>query len=266
LVPFGEIVQRISVDGLRYYQFDHLAAQHNIVHGVFTRRGGISTQPWATLNLSRSTGDSLEAVTENNRRLLNVLGLGRDQTVSAWLSHGSRVNVVDAQHLGTALKDTDALISSMPGLALSMRFADCVPVLFHAAVHGVIGIAHAGWPGVVAGILGATIRAMRQSFGCQPGELWAGIGPAIRVECYQFGSDLAQHVAEACPAGADILHTQPDGSLHLDLIAAVRSQLQAEGVVDIEDSGICTACHTDEWFSHRVEKKTGRFGVVVGLR
>jgi hypothetical protein len=110
---------------------------------------------------------------------------------------------------------------------------------------------------------------MRDAFGCRPGDVWAGIGPAIRAECYEFGLDLAQRVVAACPVtqeGASILVPQLDGTLHLDLIAAVRSQLNAAGVEDIEDSGICTACHTDEWFSHRVEKKTGRFGVVLGLR
>lgn len=130
-------------------------------------------------------------------------------------------------------------------------------------------MAHAGWPGVVAGILGATVRSMRDAFGCRPRDVWAGIGPAIRAECYEFGPDLAERVVAACPAtqgGASILVPQLDGTLHLDLIAAVRSQLNAAGVEDIEDSGICTACHTDEWFSHRAEKKTGRFGVVLGLR
>jgi len=259
-------VRRVSVDGLAFYQFEHLAARADVVHGVFTRQGGASVPPWASLNLSRSTGDSLEAVTENNRRLLNTLGLRQGQTVSAWLNHGSHVAVVGPQHLGAALKETDAMVSATRGLALSMRFADCVPALFHDASRGVIAIAHAGWPGVVAGILGATVRAMRDVFGCRPCDVWAGIGPAIRAECYEFGADLAQRVVAACSPGANILVPQSDGAVHLDLIAAVKSQLNAAGVEDIENSGICTACHTDEWFSHRVEKKTGRFGVVLGLR
>ena len=258
-------MQKVTRNGLTFYQFEHLAGRSDIVHGVFTRGGGVSVSPWASLNLSRSTDDSLEATTENNRRLLGALDLSPSQTVSAWLNHGNHVAVVGAEHSGTALHDTDALISATPGQVLSMRFADCVPVLFHAAARNVIAMAHAGWPGVVTGILGATVRAMRDSFGCHPGELWAGIGPAIRVECYQFGADMAQRVVAACPSGAPVLRFQPDGTLHLDLIAAVKSQLGAQGVIDIEDSGICTACHTDEWFSHRVEKRTGRFGVVIGL-
>jgi YfiH family protein len=259
-------VKRICIDGLTFYQFEYLATQADVVHGVFTRQGGVSVPPWASLNLSRSTGDSLEAVTENNRRLLRALGLAQGQTVSAWLNHGSHVAIVGPQHLGSALKETDSMVSATLGLALSMRFADCVPVLFHDSLRGVIAIAHAGWPGVVVGVLGATVRAMCDAFSCRPQEVWAGIGPAIRAECYQFGPDLAQRVVSACPLGADILIPQPDDTLHLDLIAAVKSQLNAAGVEDIEDSGICTACHTDEWFSHRVEKKTGRFGVVLGLR
>ena len=259
-------VQRICVDGLTCYQFEHLAARTDVTHGIFTRQGGVSVAPWASLNLSRSTGDSLEAVTENNRRLLNALGLVQGQTVSAWLSHGCQVALVGLQHSGTALQETDAMVSATPGLALSMRFADCVPVLFHDARRGVMAIAHAGWPGIVVGILGATVRAMRDGFGSRPPDVWAGIGPAIRAECYQFGPDLAQRVAAACPAGAPILVPRPEGTLYLDLIAAVKSQLDAAGVEKIEDSGICTACHTDEWFSHRREKKTGRFGVVLGLR
>ncbi len=259
-------MRRISVDGLAYYQFDHLAARADIVHGIFTRQGGVSHPPWASLNLSRSTGDSLKAVAENNRRMLNVLGLAPEQTVSAWLNHGNHVAIVGPQHQGTALRDVDAMISATPGLALAMRFADCVPILIHDAARGVIAIVHAGWPGIVVGIVSATLRVMRDAFGSRPGDVWAGLGPAIRVECYQFGAELARRVVAACPAGAPLLSVQPDGTLHLDLVAAVRSQLQAEGVTDLEDSGICTACHTDEWFSHRVEKTTGRFGVVLGLR
>lgn len=259
-------MRRVSVDGLTFYQFERLAAQADVVHGMFTRRGGVSVPPWASLNLSRSTGDSPEAVAENNRRMLGALGLSSGQTVSAWLNHGSRVAIVGLQHLGTALRETDAMISATPGLALSMRFADCVPVLFYDAVRQVVAIAHAGWPGAAANIIGVTVRAMRDAFGCRPHDVWAGIGPAIRVECYEFGQDLAQAVVAACPPGAPVVVPYPDDTIHLDLIAAVQSQLEAAGVGDIEDSGTCTACRTDEWFSHRAEKKTGRFGVVLGLR
>jgi YfiH family protein len=259
-------LRQVKQAGLTYYQFEYLAAQKKVVHGVFTRQGGVSVPPWNSLNLSCSTGDSAECVAENNRRLLSTLGLSPGQTVSAWLNHGRRVARVDSRQMGTALRDTDGLVTATPGVVLSMRFADCVPVLFHDAARDVIAIAHAGWPGIVAGVLGATVRALRAEFDCHPNDVWAGIGPAIRVECYQFGHGLAQQIVDACPPGAQVLSRYPDRTWHLDLIAAVKSQLAAAGVTQIEDSGICTACHTGEWFSHRVEKKTGRFGVVIGLR
>ncbi len=258
--------QRIA-EGLTIYEFERLAAEPDVVHGVFTRKGGVSVPPWASLNLSRSTGDSAEATGENIRRILSALGLEHNQTVSAWLNHGERIAVVDRQHMGSALRDTDALVSATPGLVLSMRFADCLPVLLYDAARRVSAIAHAGWPGVLANIAGKTVLAMQEAFGCRPGELWAGIGPAIRVECYEFGPDLAERVSRACPEpDSPVVVPSAGGKVHLDLIAGVKAQLRAAGVRDIEDSGICTACHTDEWFSHRVEKKTGRFGVVLGLR
>jgi YfiH family protein len=259
-------VLRFSQGALVYYQFEYLAAQDGLIHGVFTRRGGVSSPPWASLNLSRSTGDSAENVAENNARMLAALGVRPDQTVSAWLNHGTTVAVVEAQHRGAALRNVDAQITNEPDVFLSMRFADCAPVVFYDAARGALGIAHAGWPGVAANIVAATVQAMERAFGSRPADVWAGIGPAIRACCYEFGADLAHKIVAACPPGTPVVVPQPDGTIHLDLIAAITAQLRASGVTQIEDSGLCTACRVDEWFSHRTEKRTGRFGVVVGKR
>ncbi len=250
---------------LVYYQFDHLAASH-VVHGLFTRCGGVSPPPWASLNLSRSTGDSAENVAENNARMLAALGVLREQTVSAWLNHGTTVAVVGVQQRGTVLRDIDALVTWEPDVFLSMRFADCAPVLLYDASRGAVGLVHAGWPGVAANIVAATLREMARAFGCRTAGMWAGLGPAIRVCCYQFGAELAQKIEAACPAGTPVVVPQSDGTVHLDLVAAITAQLRAAGVSHIEDCGLCTACRVDEWFSHRAEKKTGRFGVVIGKR
>ncbi len=259
-------VLRFSLGGLVYYQFDYLASQSQLIHGVFTRQGGASPSPWASLNLSRSTGDSSENVAENNARMLAVLGLARQQTVSAWLNHGASVAVVNAHHTGTALHDVDALITNEPGVFLSMRFADCAPVVLYDKKQGAVGLVHAGWPGVRANIVLTALKEMQRAFGSQPGDVWVGIGPAIRACCYQFGAELAAKIAMACPPETQLVIPQADGTVHLDLVAAIISQARAAGVLHVEDAGICTACRVDEWFSHRVEKKTGRFGVVVGQR
>jgi YfiH family protein len=260
-------LKRIIHDQLVYYQFDDLAASAEVYHGVFTRAGGVSRAPFQSLNLSRSVGDEAEAVTENNRRMLAAFDLKPDQATTAWLVHGRSVAVVDRADAGQFRRNVDAIITREHGLALTMRFADCVPVVLHDRGRGAIGLAHAGWRGVAVNVVAATLDAMHAAFGSDPREVWAGIGPCIGGDRYRVGQDVIDAVTAACPVSAPIVQRQPDGSLHLDLNAAVTAQLRAGGVIHIEDSQLCTATHTDEWFSHRAEHgQTGRFGVVIGLQ
>lgn len=260
-------MKRIVQDELVYYQFDDLAGAPDLYHGVFTRAGGVSRAPFASLNLSRSVGDDAVAVTENNRRMLSVFNVRPDQATTAWLVHGRSVAVVDRADAGHFRANVDAIITRERGLALTMRFADCVPVIVYDQGRDAIGLAHAGWRGVAANVVAATLDAMREVFGSDPRDVWAGIGPCIGVDQYRVGPDVMAAVAAACPPDAPIARRQPDGSIHLDLNVAVGAQLRACGVMQIEDSQVCTATRTDEWFSHRAEQgKTGRFGVVIGLQ
>lgn len=248
------------------YQFDGLYPFAEVTHAVFTRHGGVSRGPYASLNLSRAVGDDPAAVTENNRRMLGALGYRREQAVTAWLVHGSAVAVITCADLGRDPQRVDALVTRERGLPLSMRFADCVPIVFYDPVRRAIGVAHAGWRGVVAGVVAATVRVMADAFGSDPRCIWAGIGPAIGAEQYEVSQDVIDQVAAACPRGTRLTQPGGHGRPHLDLSAAVIAQLQAAGVGSIEASGICTASHTREWFSHRAENgKTGRFGLVVVL-
>jgi polyphenol oxidase len=259
-------LKRVVYDRLTYYQFDDLAASPTVYHGIFTRVGGVSRAPFESLNLSRSVGDDPLAVTENNRRMLAAFDVKPDQATTAWLVHGRSVAVVDRADAGHFRQGVDAIITRERGLTLTMRFADCVPIVLHDRVHGAIGLAHAGWRGVAVNIVAATLDALRAAFGSEPPDLWAGIGPCIGVERYRVGADVMAAVAAACPPDAPIEQRQPDGCSHLDLNAAVLAQLRACGVSHIEDARLCTATHTDEWFSHRAEHgQTGRFGLVIGL-
>jgi polyphenol oxidase len=251
---------------LVYYQFDGLAQHSNVYQGIFTRLGGVSRAPFESLNLSRSVGDEAEAVHENNRRMLAIFDATLDRAVTAWLVHGKTVAVVDRNDAGGYRNHTDAIITNDRSITLTMRFADCAPIVFYDPTHHAIGIAHAGWRGVVANIAQETVAAMHTAFQSEPQELWAGIGPCISVDRYRVGPEVIEAVSAACPADAPIVRSQPDGSTHLDLNAAIESQLRASGVNQIELSGLCTATNTQEWFSHRAENgKTGRFGVVLGL-
>jgi len=254
---------RRCVDGVGLYRFEGLDGVEGVVHAVLTRVGGVSRGPFATLNLGHSVGDDPAAVEENHRRALGALGVVPGRTVSPCQVHGARVSVVGRAHLGTLQPETDALVTAAPGVPLLMRFGDCASVLFFDPLRRAIGMAHAGWRGVVAGAVGATVRTMRDRLGCDPGDLWAGIGPTIGPCCYEMGPDTAEAVQAACPPGADIVR-RVDGRVHVDLPAAVRAQLRAAGVGRVEDSGLCTACRVDEFFSHRAEHgRTGRFGVVL---
>ena len=259
-------MKRQAAGPLAYYQFDTLSAP-DVYHGIFTRRGGVSAAPFESLNLSRSVGDDPAAVTENNRRMLAVFDVAPDRATTAWLVHGRSVAVVDRADAGHYRQGVDAIITRERGLALTMRFADCVPIVFHDPVHHAIGLAHAGWRGVAVNVIAATLDEMRATFDTDPQAVWAGIGPCISAERYRVGAEVIDAVTAACPPGSPIVVSQPDSSSHLDLNAAVAAQLQAAGVAQIEDSRLCTASNTDEWFSHRAENgKTGRFGLVIGLR
>jgi len=254
---------RECVDGIVLYRFEGLSGVDKLPHAVLTRIGGISQGPYATLNLGHTVGDDLAAVAENHRRALGALGLEPGKVVSPYQVHGARVGVVGQAHLGTVQPATDALVTAVPAVPLLMRFGDCAPVLLFDPVRRVIGMAHAGWRGVVAGIVEATVRTMAERLGCDPADLWAGIGPTIGPCCYTVGPEIVAAVEIACPPGVGVVRNV-DGRTHLDLPAAVQAQLRAVGVGRIEDAGLCTACHVGEFFSHRAEHgRTGRFGVVM---
>jgi len=258
-------VERICVGGIVAYRFEGLGDAEEVKHVVLTRIGGVSRGPFASLNLGHTVGDDLAAVQENHRRALSAFGLDPRRVVSCYQVHGAHVGVVGRGHLGTVQPATDALVTGVPGVPLLMRFGDCAPVFFFDPVRRAVGLVHAGWRGVTAGVVPETVRVLRDRLGCDPSDLWAGIGPAIGPCCYEVGPELAAEVTAACPPGARVVR-QVNDRVHLDLPGAVRVQLQAAGVRRVEGSGLCTACRVDEFFSHRAENgRTGRFGAVMEL-
>lgn len=245
-----------------------------LVHGVTTRLGGMSAPPFASLNLSFAVGDDPAAVCSNRQRLADTLGVPIQATVTAHQVHGTTVRLVTTAEAGagaldpaTSLPATDALITSTPGLYLTQRYADCLPLLFYDPRHHAVGLAHAGWRGTLAGIAGQTVAAMVAAFRTDPADLWVGLGPAIGPCCYEVGAEVIAAAAAAGQSAA--LKPQGNGRVHFDLWTANRRQLQAAGipVAQILDSHLCTACHTNEFYSHRAEGgRTGRFGAVLGIR
>lgn len=255
---------RKSADGIVWYEFEELQGK-GVIHALLTRLGGASAPPFGALNLGHTVGDDLAAVEENHRRAFAALGIDRRQVVSPYQVHGNHVRLVGRGHTGTTQPATDGLITTTPGVALLLRFADCVPLLLFDAKRGAVAMVHSGWKSTAGNIAAAAVAAFARHAGSQPGDLWAGVGPAIGSCCYQVDTKTASAVAEACPEGANVVQ-KGDGTLYLDLPGAVQAQLRAAGVEQIEMADLCTACDTEEWFSHRAEQgRTGRFGALAML-
>lgn len=258
---------RHELNGLVYYCFENLTAFNELFHGVFTRLGGVSRSPYDSLNVSYSAGDNREAVETNHELICQALGISREDVATAQQVHGSQVTVVGPEDRGRVLPATDALITDSPGVALLLRFADCLPVLLYDPVHKALGLAHAGWRGTMAGIAEKTILSMMEVYGSRPEDIIAGLGPGIGPCCYQVGTEVIEAAKASFNCWRELLHTQGDGSLHLDLREANRRQLAKLGVEKIEEARLCTACRVDEFFSYRAENgHTGCFAVVLGRR
>ncbi len=260
-------MQRINHNGVVFYRFKALANEPGLDHALFTRRGGVSRPPFATLNLGHTVGDDLEAVGVNHQRALAALGWRREDVATCYQVHSARVGIVGPADQGRVRPETDALLTADPGVLLMLRFADCVPVLFYEQRRRVIGLAHAGWRGVAAGIVPSSVAALVETFGCHPADLWAGVGPSIGPCCYEVGPEVVEGISAALHGESAPSRQDDDGRLYVDLWAAVRRQLEQAGVGQIKVAELCTACRTDDWFSHRAEKgRAGRFGVAIGLR
>ena len=293
------------IENVQYLQFSHYSQFPDLIHGVFTRQGGYSQEPYRSLNTSTppfNPGDSIENVVRNRGLAMQALDVAMYPCVTLWQVHGADIAIYNTQeawrtdwadssyyeHSWTAqsIHKADALITKERGAVLALSFADCVPILLYDPVEQVIGLVHGGWRGTARGIVAATLEAMHEYAGCQPHNIYAGIGPAIGPCCYEVSETvqqlfLGQLQFETMPTHEryrDLINeaavfstvTLPDKrSLRLDLQATNRNQLLLAGVTPehIETLEICTSCNTDRFFSHRKEQgKTGRFPVLMALR
>jgi len=254
-----------NIAGIRFYQFERLG--EGLIQAVFTRQGGVSPKPWAALNMGGTVGDNLQRVRENRQCALNTLGCSLESVYDVWQVHGVNVVVAEAPRPSNmAHLEADVILTSTPGITLMMRFADCVPILLHDPKRKAIGIVHAGWVGTVRGTAGIAVEAMQTHFGSDPVDIHAAIGPSIGPDHYEIGSDVAVQVHQAFKGQAANLLSKRNGTTYFDLWSANRLSLEQVGVKQIELAGLCTACHTEDWYSHRAEKgRTGRFGVIIAL-
>jgi YfiH family protein len=244
---------------------------------ISTRHGGVSAGPYDSLNLGGHVGDDPEAVAENRRRLAEALGV--DRLTIADQKHTATVAVVDGALAGrghdgaaaaaAAFPATDAMITNLPDVALTVLVADCAPVVLYDPVTQVVGVAHSGRLGTVKGVVPQTIKAMAATFGSAADDLLIGIGPAIGAASYEIGATEASEVMTAFgDAGTQLLIPTRPGHATFDLTAAIRRQLRASGIrsANIHDLAIDTRTSTGDFFSDRAARPCGRFAAVALLR
>jgi YfiH family protein len=255
-----------QIESLRYFQFETLA-ELDLVHGVFSRHGGVSPKPWASLNVGSTVGDDHDRVCENRRRLFEVMDRNLDSLYDVWQVHSARYVIAREPRQNKPYHQADAILSDSPGVTLLMRFADCVPIMLYDPGHHVIGLVHAGWLGTIRRVAQSAVQGMVDNFNSNPAEILAGLGPSIGPDHYEVGEDVVAKVQKTFAHKAARYIRPNHASVCFDLWAANHDLLQDMGVRHIEVARICTACHIEDWYSHRAENgRTGRFGALLGLK
>lgn len=269
----GDFIVKHNTNGVWHGEFASFSAK-GIKHGISTRLGGQSSAPFTSLNLGLHVGDDTEVTWQNRQAFCQALGLAADHAVTADQVHGTVVYQVTARdagrgsrHYHEAIQGTDALITNVPDIPLLLFFADCVPVIIFDPVQNAIGISHAGWKGTVAKIGQKTLLAMKQQYQTNPADCLVGIGPSIGPCCYEVDAVVINSLQANFSRWQELVN--PAGEhWHLNLWQANHQQMREIGVLDenISISGICTACNTQIFYSHRAEAgRTGRIGAVIAL-
>lgn len=232
-----------------------------------TREGGVSSGPFASLNLSSSVGDDARAVAENRRRVRAALGV---DFFVPHLVHGATVVGIDAATLGRPRPEADACWSRDPAIACAVTAADCLPVLFASDDGRVVAAAHAGWRGLAAGVLERTVEVLVREGGADAAALHVWLGPCIGPRRFEVGADVLQAFGVPLDAPGPAFADSPreDGARrwHADLPLLARQRLSANGVRRISGGGHCTASDATRFFSFRRDGVTGRMLAAVACR
>jgi polyphenol oxidase len=228
------------------------------VRAAFTlRSGGVSEGPFASLNVGLHVGDSTMAVGENRARVRALLGLPAEPV---WLeqAHGTRVADLDAEH---APAPADGIVTRRAGTVCAIQVADCMPVLFAARDGCAVAAAHAGWRGLAAGVLEATVAGL----GVAPGELLAWLGPAISAAHFEVGEEVRAAFLERDADAAQAFARNARGRWQCDLFGLARRRLTALGVASVSGGAWCTYADAGRFFSYRRDGRCGRMAALVWI-
>ncbi len=273
----NHVLREEEKNGVKFLTFPALE-KTGIVRQLFsTRAGGVSEGIFSTMNLSFTRGDEPEHVLENYKRIAGVLGCEVEDFICSDQTHTTNVRVTGRKDAGKGVvrekdyKDVDGLITNEPGVVLSTFYADCVPLYFVDPVKKAIGLSHSGWRGTVNKMGMKTVQMMEETYGTNPADVVAAIGPSICMSCYEVGSEVAEEFYKAFPKEAEqkeILQAKENGKYLLNLWKANYFIMKEAGIKEenISVTDICTCCNGEELFSHRQSQgKRGNLGAFLGL-
>ena len=246
------MLNAIRIGDLEYLTADNIA----VPHGFTTRLGGVSRGHLASLNLGMNRGDDPENVAQNYRILTEAVGCTVDDLVLTRQTHSDIILPATREEAGKSLDhrlwpECDARITNVPGVALVVFTADCTPVLLHDPVNGAVAAIHAGWRGTAQNIVGKTVRAMVNTYGCRPENICAAIGPNIAQCCFETDGDVPQAMLDTYGNAAKA-HIRPVGQkFYVSLKEINALALRQAGVSCIRISRLCTCCESDRFWSHR---------------
>ncbi len=251
-------------NGMSIYRFENLSRFEELVHGVFSRKGGFSPEPFDSLNVGCGVGDDAGNVERNRETVSKAL----EGLPLAYLRqvHSDGIRVVgdgappETFRNRETVPEGDAFFTRTPGTGLVIQTADCQAVLLYDPVSGVAANVHSGWRGNILNIAGKTVGSLKKRCGVDPRNIRAGIGPSLGPCCAEF-VNYKTEIPE------NLWKYKTDGRF-FDFWKMTGDQLAAEGVPreNIETSHICTRCRTDLFFSYRKEKVTGRFATAIGTK
>ena len=228
-----------------------LEEEPGIRHGFFTRNGGVSSGLYHSLNCGFGSGDDVEIVTENRRRVAVALGQEADNLCTAYQIHSPRTVILDHPWAWRDAPEADSLATNKPGIVLGILTADCVPVLFADSKNRVIGAAHAGWKGAIGGVLESTIEAML-SLGAHKSDIRASIGPAIGQESYEVGSEFRERfLIETTENKEFFIPSARDGHFMFAIKAYVQNRLAKAGISKLHTLPYDTCAQESLFFSYR---------------
>ena len=227
---------------------EELKREKAIRHGFFTRKGGQSSGLFASLNCGFGSGDDKPTVARNRDVVCAALGV--DHLLTAWQWHSAdAVAAAEPWDSQAAPPKADAIVTATPGLAIGILTADCAPILFADSAACVIGAAHAGWKGALAGVTDSTIAAM-EKLGAMRERIVAVIGPAISQESYEVGPDFRERFEGA--EASSLFKPSPRKSHYMfDLPGYLHHRLEAQNLASVTDLGLCTYREEDRFFSYR---------------